>query len=169
MTSLFLSSLVAVTVRWSYSAQKWRVWSSVGRKADQNEKWKKRTSIFRCSLLVHVLCKLNRLTEALDLLEGVVNEAESDDRPQVATKIAFPVETVMTLTKAVEATKDKVRFFKSAFWSTLPTLSWRHSSLSLSLARSLCLSLSLWRYFDFERKFQDNRLLDFSLLQTRHF
>ena len=63
---------------------------------------------FRCSLLVHVLCKLNRLTEALDLLEGVVNEAESDDRPQAAAKIAFPIETVMTLTKAVEATSDKV-------------------------------------------------------------
>jgi pentatricopeptide repeat protein len=63
---------------------------------------------FFYSLLVHVLCKLNRLTEALDLLEGIIREAESEDRPRVDIKLVFPVETVMTLTKAVEATTDKV-------------------------------------------------------------
>ena len=65
------------------------------------------------SLLVHVLCKLNRVSEALDLLEGVLRESESEDRPQARVKITFPVETVMTLTKATEATTDKVMPFYS--------------------------------------------------------
>ena len=62
------------------------------------------------SLLVHVLCKMNRISEALDLLKGIVCEAEAEDRPRATTKMWFPVETIMTLTKAVEATPDKVKF-----------------------------------------------------------
>jgi hypothetical protein len=51
---------------------------------------------------------MNRINEALDLLEGVLVEAEAEDRPVAPVKITFPMETVMTLTKAAEATTDKV-------------------------------------------------------------
>ena len=63
------------------------------------------------SLLVHVLCKMNRASEALDLLDGIIRESEAEDRPQVRVKVTFPLETVMTLTKVTEATSDKVRFY----------------------------------------------------------
>ena len=55
-----------------------------------------------------MLCKLNRTSEAQDLLEGILREAEMEDRPKAQAKMIFPLETVMTLTKATEASADKV-------------------------------------------------------------
>ncbi len=51
---------------------------------------------------------MNRISEALDLLDGILRESEAEDRPQSQVKIIFPLETVMTLTKVTEATMDKV-------------------------------------------------------------
>ena len=51
---------------------------------------------------------MKRVSEALDLLDGILRESEAEDRPQGRVKITFPLETVMTLTKATEATSDKV-------------------------------------------------------------
>jgi hypothetical protein len=55
---------------------------------------------------------MNRASEALDLLDGIIRESEAEDRPQARIKVTFPLETVMTLTKVTEATSDKVRFLE---------------------------------------------------------
>ena len=70
-----------------------------------------------------MLCKLNRTSEAQDLLEGILREAEMEDRPQAQVKIVFPLETVMTLTKATEASSDKVQ--PQLTPSNLNWLQWR--------------------------------------------
>lgn len=67
-----------------------------------------RTSVIRTGLLVYLLVKLNRLPEAMDLLDGVIREAESEDGPlSNKSNIIFSIETVTHLTKAVEACGDK--------------------------------------------------------------
>ena len=66
-----------------------------------------RKTVLRSSLLVYLLAKLGRLSEAFGHLEGVLREAESDDRPLYNAKIIFPVETVTTLTECVAKSGDK--------------------------------------------------------------
>ncbi len=69
-------------------------------------------SILRTTLLVTLFVKMDRVNDALLLLEAVIKEAEREDSPlstvmAAGQKVSFSVETVNMLTSAVEARKDK--------------------------------------------------------------
>ena len=72
-------------------------------------------TVIKTGLLVTFLTKLNRINDALRILEVAINEAQNTDSPLArrGEKIIFSLETVKELTEAVEA-KDKATQVKLA-------------------------------------------------------
>lgn len=66
-------------------------------------------SVMRSGMMVFLLTKLNRLSDAIKVLEAAVKNAAYHDSPlgKKGEKITFSLETVNCLTKAVEESKDK--------------------------------------------------------------
>lgn len=52
---------------------------------------------------------MGRVSAAIEVLEGVVRQHDLEDEPAAPPKLYFPMETVTSLTDAVEITKDNVR------------------------------------------------------------
>ena len=76
----------------------------------------KQIGIVRASLKVHLLVKMNRLSDAIKVLENVVKKAHDVDKPlgQSGEKITFSHQTISTLTKCVEKSGDKILQIKLA-------------------------------------------------------